>query len=298
MNILPTQLKMPGQLKMLGQLKMPEMKVRALSAVLLGALTLGYSGHIEPALAADLGGSIKDERVYEPEPVRFAWTGFYVGLNAGADWQRDHVNLSPATTAAIPFFSAGAIPGRSQHHNHDASFIGGGQAGYNWQSGALIYGIELDYSGIDSRGNSTTVLTNAPGFVPFSTRTSSQVDQLGTLRARLGYAVAPRTMLYVTGGLAFGNTNLSSSITTPGTPCNGAGLCASGSSSDYRAGWALGGGIEHALTRNWSIKGEYLHYDLGSTSFRTNDPTSPGIVFQTNGKFEGDIARLGVNYRF
>ena len=263
-----------------------------------GALVLaGLSLVAGQALAADLGGSLKDEPVYAEPAPSFSWRGFYLGLNAGADWDGRSVHLSPADPAANIYFNGGAVP----HHlsgGDQTRFIGGGQAGYNWQSGALVYGIEVDYSGIAGNGDSATVRTNALGFATFDSRGSSHVDQLATLRGRIGWTVAPRTLLYATGGLAVGQTHLSSSITTPFTPCNGAGLCVTGSSSDWRAGWTVGGGVEHAISRNWTIRAEYLHYDLGTTSFTANDPAFPAPVFQTKSRFEGDIVRAGVNFKF
>jgi outer membrane immunogenic protein len=248
------------------------------------------------AQAADLGGSIKDDPVYQEQPARFSWRGLYLGATAGAAFDHRHIDLSPASPAAIPYFTGSAVPGElSQRHT---GFIGGVTAGYNWQAGSLVYGIEVDYSGLSGHGTSSTVNTTAAGFVPFSSSGSSKVDQLATLRARLGWAVAPQTLLYVTGGLAAGHTGVSTTISQTGSACNGTSFCATGASSDWKTGWTLGAGIEQALNRSWTIKAEYLHYDLGSASFNSNDPGVPAVVFQSKTRFEGDIVRAGINYKF
>jgi outer membrane immunogenic protein len=98
-------------------------------------------------------------------------------------------------------------------------------------------------------------------------------DWLGTVRGRLGYAI-DRFMPYVTGGAAFGNIKNS--------------VDALGSSNETKAGWVLGGGIEAAITGPWTAKVEYLHVDLGRG----------GSVLGTNARFDANIVRAGLNYRF
>jgi len=269
------------------------LKARAAGAALLGCFA---TVALTPAQAADLGGSIKDDPVYVDAPRLHRWTGFYMGLHAGAAWDDRSVALSAATPGAQVYFDGGAVP--TSISNDEARFLGGAQAGYNWQSGTMVLGLEIDYSALAGDGEVGVVNTSAGGFSDFRTRVASKVDQLATLRARLGFTVTPSTLLYVTGGLAVGNTSLSSSIVTPTTSCTGAGLCAVGASSGWQAGWTAGAGIEHALSQRWTLKAEYLHYDLGSDSVRTNDPLFPARVFESKAKFEGDIVRAGFNYRF
>jgi outer membrane immunogenic protein len=96
---------------------------------------------------------------------------------------------------------------------------------------------------------------------------------LGTVRGRLGYAI-DRFMPYVTGGAAFGNIKTS--------------VDALGSSNETKAGWTLGGGIEAAITGPWTAKVEYLHVDLGRGA----------SVIGTNARFDANIVRAGLNYRF
>ena len=78
---------------------------------------------------------------------------------------------------------------------------------------------------------------------------------LGTARARVGYA-AERTLIYVTGGAAFGN--IQTGLNPPAT-----------FDSTTRVGWAAGAGLEYAFSGNWSAKAEYLFVDLGTASCTT-----------------------------
>jgi outer membrane immunogenic protein len=124
---------------------------------------------------------------------------------------------------------------------------------------------------------------------------------LGTLRGRLGLLVTPTWLDYVSGSLAYGGVKASDTLVQTGT--NGFVGTGSGSLSGTRAGWALGGGLEWMVAPRWSVKAEYLHYDLGTSSFN-NAPTSAFFltpVYQTLASFahfQGDLVRAGINYRF
>lgn len=131
--------------------------------------------------------------------------------------------------------------------------LGGVQAGYNWQYMRAVLGVETDFdlSGIDSKGG-------------------SNMGWLSTVRGRAGYVVMPNLLLFGTGGLAIDQAG------------------ASGSTTDtVKAGWVAGAGVEYMLTHQWSVKGEYLHYDVGSVS-------APGVTTKVN----GDAGRVGVNFKF
>jgi outer membrane immunogenic protein len=134
-------------------------------------------------------------------------------------------------------------------------FIGGAQVGYNHQTGHLVLGIEADL--------------NYDNFLTSSVTSGTSAGWVGSLRPRLGYAMGPM-LFYGTGGLAYGNPDLSSFST---------------SGADFRLGWTAGAGIEYGLSRNWSMRLEYLHTDLGPS---TNTPDH----------LTDDVLRFGVNVRF
>jgi outer membrane immunogenic protein len=233
-------------------------------SVAISALVLLAGG--AAAFAADL--PVANAPMYRPAPV-FTWTGFYLGVNAGVAW-----NNGGSITVVDPVLGPQSIGVGSR-----SGFIGGGQAGYNIQSGALVYGIETDIQGI---ATGSSVNWGPYGFLHVST--SGNGGWLGTTRGRVGYAI-DRTLLYVTGGVAYGGFN--------SNPLNGSGNATS------NVGYALGGGIEYAFSQNWTAKIEALYVNLNAGN-RTDYVTSGGLVYTVTAKSGngGGIVRAGVNYLF
>jgi len=262
------------------------MKKILLSGVALALLSA-------PALAADLPSKKGPPPLIAPIPVA-SWAGFYVGLNAGYTFgESNNVLLGPGGN--VPAFQAlqltGAVPYNVSVNND--GFIGGGQIGYNWQYGNFVAGIEADIQGIaGSSGSSSSV--GAFGPFLFGTTTSRSLDYLGTVRGRLGYSITPTLLLYGTGGLAYGGTNVGFTLAGP------APFSAASAYSDTRVGWTAGGGVEWMFIPNWSAKVEYLYYSLGSVTAPAAIVTGGGnfasITPQT--KFDGHVVRAGVNYHF
>ena len=149
--------------------------------------------------------------------------------------------------------------------------VAGGTAGANWQIGQAVLGLEGDVDWSNLKGSTT-----AAG-CPSGCSTGN--DWLATVRGRAGYAF-DRFMPYVTGGLAVGDIKAS----TPGFA----------GASQTNAGWTAGGGLEFALTSNWTAKAEYLHVDLGNLNCGFNC----GTVANNNVSLKSDIVRGGVNFRF
>lgn len=175
--------------------------------------------------------------------------------------------------------------------------VAGGQFGYNVQSGAFLFGIEADadYANISGKATSFGLID-----VRRSSTGDQRLDAFATLRGRLGL-VQDRFLGYVTGGLAVGLAKSTSSFSnTDGCvfPGGGANQCPTGSVSKTLAGYTLGGGAEFAFDRNWSIKGEYLYYNLGSVSYTLADANFPGVTYGASTEFRGHIIRGGINYRF
>jgi outer membrane immunogenic protein len=169
--------------------------------------------------------------------------------------------------------------------------------------GKYLAGIEADIQGLAQSGGSGTIVKTAVvvGVPIVSTQTATMsTSYLGTLRGRLGLLVKPTWLAYVTGGLAYGGVKASDTLFQTGT--NGFIGAGNGSLSGIRPGWTLGAGLELMVAPRWSVKAEYLHYDL--TSSFNSTPTSAFFVipvYQTlasSAHFQGDIARAGVNYHF
>ena len=232
------------------------------------------------------------------EPIH-RWDGFYGGANIGGTWGHadSDVSCSSSVFFACPIAAALGTP-PSSFSSNTSGVIGGGQLGYNFQYVHWVFGAETDFSWTNADG-SDTQNQNLLGFLPTTTTVSEKLDWLGTVRGRLGYASGD-LLVYATGGLAYAKVKDSfaynvSFIAPPPF------FSATGGSSDTQTGWTVGGGAELALDKSWSLKGEYLFYDLGSQSFSA--PWTflgfavPG-TFPVETKIDGQIARVGLNYNF
>jgi outer membrane immunogenic protein len=248
------------------------------------------------ALAADLPSRVSAPAFAAPVPLAFSWTGFYVGLNAGAGFGNSY---SPTFVAGglFPTPASNLVPGAS---DGGTGFIGGVQAGYNWQMNQFVFGLETD---IDWRAGSGslngTYATNPVGYgAAYPSYTLSGFNQdrwIGTLRGRLGFA-ADRALFYVTGGLAYGETS-NGTVTVNGAGAFPNVVFGSGGRG-WRTGWTLGGGIEYAVTNNWTIKGEYLHVDLGTSTTTYTGGGGGALNYRVRHANTDDIIRVGVNYKF
>jgi outer membrane immunogenic protein len=225
-----------------------------------------------PVLAAELPMPVKAPPA--PPPEVCTWCGFYIGANVGGSWGD-----------ARSSFDAPGFPAFFSNTTHPDGVIGGGQLGYNWQTGNVVFGIETDIQGSGQRDSQTLAATATPlGLVSLS-----EIDKqtwFGTTRGRLGFAPGGGNwLLYGTGGVAYGDVNSSLTLTTPlGT--------ATVSNSSTRVGWAAGGGVEYMFLPRWSFKAEYLYMDLG-----TEDFALPFAITQ-HFRFEDNIARVGIDYHF
>ena len=245
--------------------------------------------------------------VFVPPP--FTWTGFYVGANIGGIWSSGSRSLTFFNPASA-FFLSGYEPGGLGSNN--SGVIGGGQAGYNWQTGAFVLGVETDFDGT-SLGKSTNFnsLPFAGTGIPTGilgdslfVHAKASLDWLGTTRARLGYVATPdnRLMLYATGGVAYGGGSANFSVYDARNN-----FFLSGNPSSSRVGWTVGAGAEYALTNNWTIRGEYLYADLGSSHFSTPAAAFPvasnlagfdGLYATGKINYNASIFRAAVNYKF
>ncbi len=304
--------------------------IRPLLAILAAAVALSAS-------AADLP-SRKAALVYAPPAA--TWTGFYAGLNAGGTWAINNnaqiyysaVYSDPRNNAAnVVNNIASLLSSYSVPTNSASGFIGGAQIGFNdiIETNYLV-GLEADFQGTSNSNAQSPISFQSMSFVFYSnalqrnaTDTLSNlvtayknVAAFGSARMRLGYLITPSILFYGTGGLAYGlsnyNTFAAQDVVSPITDEIGPG---GSSNSVFRLGWTAGGGAEWMFMNNWSIKAEYLYYDLGTTSLyigqgigvqRIQTATSGIPVGQisqlrnaySNLHFTGNIVRAGVNYHF
>lgn len=228
-----------------------------------------------------------------PVASSFDWTGAYIGLNAGGGFGRfDHPFsvMAPTTTPATQLLG-GSLDISA------GGFIGGVQAGYNWQSGQFVYGVETDFQGSTVKAEDRLSLNfGGPGGIDVNGKAGTKVDWFGTLRARLGYAATDRFMVYGTGGLAYGH--IKSYIN--GDISNGGAVVGSidESKSKTKAGWTIGAGAEYAITNNWTLKSEYLYTDFGKTTLYRGDIFGAGVDASLKNDVAFHTVRIGVNYKF
>jgi len=281
------------------------------------------------AIAADLP-SRKAPVMPPPPPM---WTGFYAGLNAGGLWSNNssinNVSYGLYNDPAYAGFQSGTIAALSATGNitgsSNSGFIGGGQIGYNWQIGnvgglgfgsGFVTGIEADIQGIAGSTGQGNFFGAAVGpavgtspVVQFSPVTIGQARQnlsyIGTVRGRLGFLAMPTLLIYGTGGLAYGGANLNIAYATADNSGVLGGGGASTSYANTQVGWTAGGGAEWMVFPNWSVKAEYLYYDLGSVQASTvvagvNPAGANSFAYTTTAstRFNGNIVRAGVNYHF
>ena len=195
------------------------------------------------------------------------WSGFYVGANAGA------------ALATVSATALGEITNQtfatSQSKLDQSGPMGGLQAGFALQSGAIVYGLETDIDFGAIRGSID--VTSPDGAT--ATHLQSKLSMLSTLRGRVGYAF-DNVLLYGTGGFATAYHQAKANAVTS------AGASSAGALTEWVPGWTLGLGAEYALTGNVSMKLEYLYAQLD------NKILGQSVTHSLN------LVRAGVNYRF
>ena len=240
------------------------------------------------------------------------WSGWYVGANAGAAWGNSELvsnayctgptNTCPWNLGVLSAFGAGATGSGS-----DTGFTGGMQTGYSWQDGPALFGIEADLNAFDFNSSAaTTALFPGSTVLIFTSSTTASTDWLVTLRGRLGWTVTPGWLLYATGGLALTELKIANSYQDNASLLGpaAANIVGSSRSSSTKIGFAVGGGAEAALDKNWSVRAEYLYVDFGSadTTLTTNGLPGLGLpnpnAMTSSADLDASIARVGVSYRW
>lgn len=223
----------------------------------------------------------------------YSWTGGYIGANVGYGWGDADTSFNPQPSAAS--FSAMAP---TTLDVRPKGVIGGVQGGYNYQMGHFVLGGEADikFSGMKDTVTRTPIIqNNGTPFAGAGFQASTQeIKWVGTVRPRAGAAFG-RFLVYGTAGLAYGK--IENSANTEFRPVGTVNYAASNDST--RTGWVGGGGVEIGVTKNFSIKSEYLYHDLGKTrSLADATPALPPfqVQYEWNSKFS--TWTTGVNFRF
>jgi opacity protein-like surface antigen len=244
------------------------------------ALNLGLRYQFEPPKGAPAPGIFKAKAPPAPIVEVYNWTGFYLGGLVSTGW---------GETDWTPPIGPGTSPKM-------AGFLGGAEAGFNYQIGSIVLGVEGDVLGVD---------TSAPGAPLGELRGSAacpngffftcneQLRYLASLTARVGFNWE-RTLFFVKGGAAWTKNDYSATCNTDSQPLIVGPLCNNPAdiASDTRSGWTVGGGFEYGLSRHWSAKAEYDYYDFGSKTTVFSDGEVASIKETVN------VVKIGVNYRF
>ena len=228
-----------------------------------------------------------------PMAAGYNWGGLYVGGNVGYGWG---ANSNP-TSSYVDGNSIGLnfyFPAANSMLNVNPSgMIGGGQLGYNWMLAPnWLAGLATDIQASGVQG-STSVAMPVSGHGTGYYTNSLSTEWFGTVRARAGMT-HDNWLVYATGGLAYGQVKASGLYSFySGTPLF------SGSATQTKVGWTLGGGIEYGVTPNWTVGAEYLYVDLGKISYTELDLADfPASSITVSNHAALNVFRLTANYKF
>jgi outer membrane immunogenic protein len=235
----------------------------------------------------------------------YDWTGFYVGANAGISWGDTSLDFDVEPGSGSVVIPPPDVTGINQIASDDGNksgFTGGVQAGYNWQFGSWLFGIETDYGFMDidqhrTNAYQSTVAPSPPVVPPpplptYAIEQRVQSNWIWTVRPRLGYVSGPM-MFYVTGGLAMTEIDLTTSIADNRIPPNSASV----DEEEGKTGWTLGLGGAYAFSPNWSLRGEWLYADFGNVDISAAAPNG-FYSLESEGKVKANLIRVGVDYKF
>lgn len=217
-----------------------------------------------------------------PAPVA-SWAGPYIGIQGGyVSHEGEFLDENGFLVGAS--FDDGSR--RAVYDKTKGGAIGGGHLGYNWQANRWVFGIEGDISALSARGKTGNLdpsFTNS--FVTFD------VKWLATVRARLGLLISDTTLFYLTGGVAFADVRNNASLTV---------FSINMIEDRVKTGWTVGGGIEHMLARNWTVRAEGRYVDLGSKSVKCSPPSDTNCNFTYRGEFSNTLLMglVGVSLKF
>jgi outer membrane immunogenic protein len=215
--------------------------------------------------AADL--PVKAPVYRAPPPVAFfSWTGCYVGGNVGGLWARsDWTNLNGTSLGG-----------------HDADgWLGGVQAGCNYQVDRWVFGVQGDYDWARAKGSS-------PDAAIIGDSDETKIKSLASVTGRVGYAW-DRLLVYVKGGGAWERNDYRVFVTATGATVF--------TGRDTRSGWTVGAGAEYAFN-NW-LSGfvEYDYYDFGTRGVGFFD-NNGGFFGTANIREDKHVAKVGLNLRW
>jgi opacity protein-like surface antigen len=253
------------------------------------------------AIALLGSGSAPAADAAEFAAAKYNWSGFYVGVTAGVAWGQYDPRTSTVADSYLNATRAAAVAAAGSQTIKPSGFVTGIEAGYNWQTGNLLLGLEADAQAAHLSDATSSGGVRYPGSASrsFVVTSYGNADWLFTARPRIGLVAPNNWLLYATGGLAF--TGLQSDFSFYDN--NAARETReSGKLDATKAGYVIGGGVEAPLTNRLSLKADYLHVGFANTTGVTTannlTPSFPGQVFSHSSDLKVDLVRAGLNYRF
>jgi hemoglobin/transferrin/lactoferrin receptor protein len=250
-------------------------------------IKFGLTGEFSPSDSSSGSDGLGGLTHFAEGPA-FDWTGLYIGANAGymsgsakaADYQLVYSGINPQQPGDK---TLGDFTGKS----------GGVQAGFNYQfANNLVVGLEGDFAWTDASYNTDTYLARRE-----MTGFTAEVNWMAMARARVGVAV-DRLFVYGAAGFAAADVDASEFLILKSR----AGEVTSSSyysDNQTMTGWTVGAGVEYAMTRNWTLKGEYNFVNLDRGSFTNESQLGDLTATRTwRGDLDIDQVRVGVNYKF
>jgi len=241
-----------------------------------------------------------------PVPPTSCFEGWYFGIHGGGIWAQLDTETSAFEETTAPFLGGTENLFQSTRKHDETSGEGGLHAGYNWQRGSWVFGLEVDIQGTDLRRNAQVFdFIQLPGGSSeehvYTTAIDSKValDWYSTGRIRIGHTLGDRIMVFATGGGVVGLTEVSE-VTSVNESTRFGGVFSdqfSNNNRDIRGGWTGGAGIDFCLTPHIILNFTYLYVDLGDESAQTNvDFTSLPVRFGVR-TFDSDT-RVRADFKF
>lgn len=213
---------------------------------------------VSPAFAADMPQWAPAQAPARMYAAVYNWSGFYIGAMGGFGWS-DHVR---ATIGGITV---------SANSNNVKGLFAGGTLGYNWQTGAAVFGIETDAAWSGMKYSETA----------FGVTLADKIQSFGSVTGRLGYA-SGAALFYVKGGYAWADNKISASA-----------FGLTFSETRLHSGWTIGGGLEYMFDPRWGGKVEYMYADYSNAAYLPAFvPGGIGLGVTTH------TIKGGVNYHF
>jgi opacity protein-like surface antigen len=242
-------------------------------------VTAALSSIASPVLAADMaiGGPLSNPA--------FTWTSCHLGAHAGGGWARKNIT-DPAQLVQDAIIGPGTTLGVTTANPNPSGAVIGGQAGCDYQFVSnWVMGIEGAASGSSLKGS--TIVALPAGNPGDQARVGARVDFLSSVTGRLGFAF-DGLLFYGKGGIAWAGDKYTDVGMLLGGGFGFEGL-------DRRTGWTLGGGIEWAFARNWSISLEYDQYSFGHGTITMSDRVN-GFVGSLDVKQSVQLLKVGLDF--